>query len=143
MPVDPKSRFQEAREQAGLSQDQVAAQSGLEIGSSAIWDIERCAGDLENYSPAEIRKLCRLLAIPPIDLFAESFSEPPVSPEELVALIRQECVSRSITLEEFEDVVGWELKAFMDAPKRILEDMSVDGLKWLCDELRIDWRRTL
>jgi len=142
-PVDPRICFRKARERVGLSHDQVAAQSGLEIGSPAIWDIEQCKGDLENYSPAEIRKLCRLLGIPPAELFAESRSEPPLSPEELVELIRQECVSRGLTLEQFEDVVGWRLSACIDPPERLLENISIDGLQWLCRELWVDWRRAL
>jgi hypothetical protein len=35
------------------------------------------------------------------------------------------------------------LSACIDPPQRLLEDMTVDGLQWLCRELRIDWRRAL
>lgn len=27
--------------------------------------------------------------------------------------------------------------------KHLLEEITIQGLKWLCDELRIDWRRVL
>jgi hypothetical protein len=60
-----------------------------------------------------------------------------------VELIHQEFISRRITLEQFEDVVGWQLSPFMGAPKKLLEEMSIDGLQWLCNALRIDWRRAL
>jgi hypothetical protein len=142
-PVDPRIRFRDARERVGLSHDQVAAQSGLPIGAPAIWDIETHEGDLENYSPAEIRNFCCLLGISPAELFGERFSERPVSADELVKLIRQECVSRGLTLAQFEDVVGWRLSACIDPPERLIEDISIDGLQWLCRELRIDWRRAL
>ena len=94
----------------GLSHDQVAAQSGLSIGASAIWDIEACEGDLENYSPAEIRKLCSILGVQPVELFGGGSSEAPVSANELVQRIRDECLSRGLTLQQFEDVVGWALE---------------------------------
>jgi hypothetical protein len=34
---------------------------------------------------------------------------------------RQWCVARDITLEQFADVVGWQLSAYMDAPVRICD----------------------
>ncbi len=142
-PVAPRIRFRDARERVGLSHDQIVAQSGLPIGASAILDIEACEGDLENYSPADIRTLCKVLGISPAELFGESFSEPPVSTDELVKLIRQECLSRGLTLEQFEDVVGWRLSGCIEPPERLLEDISIHGLQWLCRELRIDWRRVL
>ena len=50
-------------------------------------------------------------------------------------------VRGGVTLEQFEDAVGWRLSACIEPPERLLEDMTVDGLQWLCRELHIDWRR--
>ena len=44
---------------------------------------------------------------------------------------------------QFEEVVGWSLGECIDAPGRLLDYLSVDGLQWLCRELRVDWRRAL
>jgi transcriptional regulator with XRE-family HTH domain len=140
--IGPHTRFREARERLGLSPDEVAAQCG--ISDAGIWDIEAIEGDLTAcYSPSEVQQFCRLLRIHPSELFGERISESAVSPEELVQRIHEECRSRGITLEKFGDVVGWELSACMDPPHRLLEDLNVDGLQWLCRELRIDWRRAL
>jgi hypothetical protein len=125
-----------------LSHDQVAAQSGLPLGASSIWDIEECERDMSNNSPAEVRKFCHVLGIRPAELFGES-PDPPVLAPELVSLIRKECASRRLTLEQFEDIVGWRLSACIEPPERLLEDISIDGLQWLCNELRIDWRSAL
>ncbi|HEX4342318.1 MAG TPA: hypothetical protein VH255_02950, partial [Verrucomicrobiae bacterium] len=73
----------------------------------------------------------------------EKINEPSISPTQLVQFIHDECRLRNITLEQFEDMVGWRLSACIHPPERLLEDMTVDGLKWLCRELRIDWRRAL
>jgi hypothetical protein len=88
-----------------------------------------------------VQKFCRVLGIRPVELFADSIPEPAVSAAELVRLIHAECDSRGITLEQFEDAVGWRLSACIEPPAYMLEDMTVDGLQWLCRELRIDWRR--
>ena len=76
-------------------------------------------------------------------MFAITTSEPVVSAIELVALIREECRKRGVTLEQFEDAVGWRLSQCMDPPERLLEDMTLDGLQWLCRELGIDWHRVI
>ena len=140
--VAPHIRFRDARERRGLSPDQVAAQSG--VTDAGVWDIEECEGDLTCcYSPRDVQKFCRVLGIRPVELFGEEISEPAVSGDELVRRIHKECRSRGITLEQFEDAVGWRLSACIEPPERLLEDMTVDGLQWLCRELRIDWRRAL
>jgi hypothetical protein len=84
-----------------------------------------------------------VLGIRPIELFADDITEPRVSADELVRQIHAECRSRGVTLEQFEDAVGWRLSACIEPPERLREDMTVDGLQWLCRELRVDWRRVL
>jgi transcriptional regulator with XRE-family HTH domain len=138
----PHIRFREAREPLGLSPDELAAKSG--VSDAGIWDIEAFEGDLTCcYSPADVRKFCRVLGIRPAELFGSEISEPPVSPRELERLIHEECRLRGVTLEQFEDAVGWRLSACIEPPERLLQDMTVDGLQWLCRELRIDWRRAI
>ena len=140
--INPRIRFREARERLGLNESELAIQSGLD--DSRVWDIETCEGDLTScYSPSDLRKLCHVMRIHPAELFGDNISEPDVSADELVQLIHKECILRKVTLEQFEDAVGWRLSACIEPPQRLLEDLSIDGLQWLCRELRIDWRRSL
>lgn len=135
-------RFREARERVGLSPKEVAERSG--VPHADVWEIEGLDGDLTCcYSPRQVQQLCSVIGIRPVELFADSVSEPPVSTDELARLIHAECRTRGVTLEQFEDVVGWRLTACIAPPEKLLEDMTVDGLQWLCRELRIDWRRVL
>jgi transcriptional regulator with XRE-family HTH domain len=136
----PHLRFREARERIGLSPDEVAARSGVD--SPSVWDLEEIEGEItSNYSPRDLQRLCNVIGIRPVELFADSIAESAVSADELVQRIQAECRSRSVTLEQFEDAVGWRLSACIEPPEKLLEDMTVDGLQWLCRELRIDWRR--
>ncbi|HEY0455333.1 MAG TPA: helix-turn-helix transcriptional regulator [Verrucomicrobiae bacterium] len=140
--VAPRIRFRAARERAGLSPTELASLSG--VSDAGIWDIEDCDGDLTScYSACDVQKFCRVLGIRAADLFGDSFSEPLVSPGELVRLIHEECHLRGVTLEQFEDAVGWRLSACIEPPEKLLEDITVDGLQWLCRELRMDWRRAI
>jgi transcriptional regulator with XRE-family HTH domain len=138
--TSPHIRFREARERAGLSIDEVASRSG--ISDLSIYDLEQFERDLTCcYSPKELQQLCDVIGISPIGLFGDTMSEAPVSVDELIGRIHEECKLRSITPEQFEDVVGWRLSECMQPPELLLEDITIDGLQWLCRELRIDWRR--
>ena len=140
--IEPHIRFRKARERLGLSPDEVASCSGH--SDSEIWDLEAIDDELTSvYSPKEVQQLCQALQIRPIELFADNFTEKAVSADEVVHLIHSECQVRGKTLEQFEDIVGWRLSACIEPPNLLLEDMSVDGLQWLCRELHIDWRRVI
>ena len=140
--VAPHIRIREARERLGLSPDEVAARSG--ISAPEVWDIEADEEELTCcHSPRELQQLCRVLGIRPVELFGGEVDQPAVSADELVQCIHTECRSRGIALEQFEDAVGWYLSKCMQPSERLLEDMSIDGLQWLCRELHIDWRRVL
>lgn len=135
-------RFQKFREQAGLTKDQAADQMGISL--ACLWDLETHDDEISCcYSPSEVRAFCRVLGIVPNELFGVDNAGPAVSAPELVELIHQECRWRGVTLEQFEDVVGWRLSACIDPPDKLLEDMTIDGLQWLCRELRIDWHRAI
>ena len=120
--INPRIRFREARERLGLNESELAIRSGLY--DAAIWDIEACEGDLTGgYSPSDLKKFCHVLRIHPVELFGEKISESEVSAEELVRLIHKECILRRVTLEQFEDTVGWRLSACIEPPQRLLEDI--------------------
>lgn len=138
----PHIRFREARERLGLSPDEVAKQSG--VSSAEIWDIEAYENELTFcHSPRAVQLFCRILRIQPVDLFGGVASGPAISPAELVELIREECRVRQVTLVQFEDVLGWRLTESMEPAERLLEDLTVDGLQWLCRALRVDWLRVI
>ena len=138
----PNLRFREARERLGLSPQEVAARSG--VSSSAVWDIEEIDDDLTScYSPRQLQQFCRVLAIHPVKLFADEISEPAVSAQDLARRIHEECHSRGVTLEQFENLVGWRLGACIKPAEKLLEDLTLDALQSVCRQLRIDWRRVL
>jgi len=134
-------RFRSFRERSGLSEQEAAGKMGISM--SCLWDIESFDGELSAcYSPEEVRSFCRVLGINPNELFGLP-KVPPISAAELVVLIREQCRERGMTLEQFEDVVGWRLSEYMDTPSKLLEEISVDGLQWLCKELSVEWQRAI
>lgn len=114
------------------------------VHSADVWEIEGLEDDLVCfYSARDLQQFCRVLNIRPIQLFGEEISEPAVSVEELVQRIHEECRSRGVTLEQFDDGIGGCLTKCVEPAERMLFDMKLDGLRWVCQELHIDWRRVL
>ena len=138
--TSPEFRFREFRERAGLSRNEAALQMG--ISSPQVWDIESCEDEISDcYSPSEVQTFCRVLGVRPIELFGGEVAGSPISAADLVRLIHEQCRSRGVTLEQFEDAVGWRLSACIEPPECLLGDITIEGLRWLCRELGIDWRR--
>lgn len=138
-PESISERMKKLRERAGLSVDEVAAKANVSPFHVEIPDEEFTC----DYSPADARRFCQALNARPSELFGGNSAEAAVSARELVQLIGAECRRRAITLEQFEDAVGWRLSQCMNPPERLLDELSLDGLQWLCRELGIDWRRVI
>ncbi len=138
-PESISERLRKLRERAGLSVEEVAARLKVSPFHVEIPDNEFTC----EYSPADARRFCQILKAPPSELFGVSTTEPPVSAGELVQLTGAECRKRSVTLEQFEDAVGWRLSQCMNPPERLFDEMSLDGLQWLCRELGIHWHRVI
>jgi transcriptional regulator with XRE-family HTH domain len=138
--TDPNAvRFREARERAGLSPDDAADRMG--ISSASLWDIECCAEELLIYSPARIRQFSDVLGISPRGLFGIESQAAPITARELIALIREHCRSRAITIEQFEDASGWRVAHNLDEPEKFLHDYDIEGIRDICGELGVDWQR--
>ncbi len=114
------------------------------LSLACIRDIEWFDDELFSvYSPNEVQQFCKVLGTEPSSLFGIETNELPVTAPELVQLIQAQCSSRAISLEQFEDAVGWTLSGMIDPPEKLLQNMSIDGLQDLCRELEIDWQRVI
>lgn len=138
-PGSISGRLQKLCETAGLSVEEVAEKMNVSPFHIEIPDDEFTC----EYSPADVRRFCQILKARPGELFGVTTSEPLVAADELVQLIGAECRKRDISLEQFEDAVGWRLSQCMNPPERLFDEMSLDGVQWLCRELRIDWHRVV
>jgi len=132
-------RLRQLRERAGLTLEEAAKRMKV-----SPWHIETNDAELTClYSPSDIRRFCAVLGARPSEVFGVTTIEPAVSASELVQRIHDECRRRGVTLEQFEDAVGWRLSQCMVPPERLFENMTLDGLQWLCRELEIDWHRVM
>jgi hypothetical protein len=116
----------------------------MDIPVDCIWDIETQEDELcTSYSPADIQSFCQVLGVRPADFFLIKQTEPPITAEQLASLIREHCRSHNLSLAAFEDAVGWDLSDSLDDPEMLFEDVSTEGLQWICKELGVDWHRII
>lgn len=140
--LSPSKRFQEFRERAGLTYDEVAKKMGLSI--PCVRDIESYEDEIYTlYSLRQIQGFCLILGVHPSELLCDKTDESPISAFDLVQKIRENCTSHQINLDQFEDTVGWHLGKMMDPPSLLLDEINIDGIQDLCRELGINWERVI
>lgn len=132
--------FKQARECAGLSAAEVAERAG--VSPECVHDLESYDDELiAIYSAAELQRFAAIFNVTPRDLLGIRGSLEPISCAELAAAIRQHCLNHGMAPETFGDAAGWEISKAVEIPQLFLTDYPIDGIKDLCDELAIDWRR--
>jgi hypothetical protein len=140
-----KEKLKQAREKKGWSIDETATQmSAAGITSrNNYYDIEQCGGELtSNCSLGEISRICNLLNIHPRDLFCDEILSQ-LTIKEVVEKIKEYCAKNKISVNQFEDVVGWRVESCFSNPNTALEEWTLDCLKDICQELQINWQRVI
>ena len=136
------ARLKRARESAGKSASEVAKLLGLTPRDYDEW--EAYEGELNMAtSLRQLSKIAGALGIRTSAIFDDSPSEgPPVHPEELCKRIRTHLDATGMSVEEFENRVGFEMAPALAAWSKVL-DWNLDCLRFVCKELGIDWRLAL
>jgi transcriptional regulator with XRE-family HTH domain len=140
----PAARLREARSRAGLPVPEAAAAAG--ISANELADLESDDDEVTTaVSLRALRALCRAVGMSLRDLFDPGHEAPasaPVSPDQLVARLRQVVRERGLTLNQLEDHLGVIIEPLLDDPAYLLT-YNVDTLRAICDATGIDWRTAL
>jgi len=141
--IESRRRLKHARETAGKGPQDLGSFVG---GTSNYHDIENCNGELYMApSLGELAALCLALGIKTRDVFdhrSPIVTEPSISPENLIARIKDYVSKNAISVAEFENRVGFEIGPSLNDTSKLM-DWTVDFLRWLCRELGLDWRLAL
>jgi transcriptional regulator with XRE-family HTH domain len=134
------ARFRAARTQAGLSIAQTATRTG--VSEASVWDLETYDDELmTTCSPARLLRFAEVFGVAPGELLGTEAHRDPVSASELASLIREHCRTSGISLDAFGDAAGWDVSKAADVPHLLLSDFPLDGIRDICQLLRIDWQR--
>src|SRR5262245_31922506 len=137
-------RFLRAREDLGLTREEVAAQWGQP--PSMYWDLE--FHDSEAFDVVSVQDLVTLAAILRVSVMHLLFGHEPSPPlptttyVEVVRRLNARMAERGLSADELSDLVGWSLTEYFDDPDRLAE-LPVFGLQSICKAVEVDWATTL
>lgn len=128
-----------ARIRAGKSKAEVAAHLGL----NAAWydDLEQRDDELAaTLTIFQAMDLAALLGVRLGDLFGDdALPGQPVAIIDLPERIREHLVSAGLSLDQFEDQVGWELGPFLASPVQVAAELPIAFFQALAATLGIHW----
>ena len=132
-------RIRTARIRAGKSKAEVAQRLGL----NAAWydDLERRDDELAaTLTIFQAMDLASLLGLRLSDLFGDgALPGQPVAIIDLPARIRAHLASAGLSLDQFEDQVGWELGPFLASPVKMAAELPIAFFQALAAPLGMHW----
>ena len=119
-----------------------AVAEALGINNNWCWDLEAYDNEItDTLTLKQVMKLAEILHVTPRHLLADEATTvitAVVEPAELANRVKDLLKSKAISLEEFEEQVGWELAWFLAAPDEVWERPAM-FLQALCDQIGINW----
>jgi transcriptional regulator with XRE-family HTH domain len=133
-------RIRFSRVRAGKSAQQVA--SALGLNEAWYGDLESHDDELEStLSLFQATQLASLLGVRLQDLVAGDAlpNAGSIGLVDLPSLIERHIAREGVSIEGFEDRVGWELRGFMQSPVAAAAELPIMFLRDLSEALDISW----
>jgi len=133
----PHIRLRLAREKLGQSPRETAEMAGINVES--YYDLESHSDEVTQVlSIREVMKLCRAVGMSLTELFGWKQDEhTTLHPAELQTMIKSYIQSKQITLEIFENRVGFCMSAFLSDPNNFYS-WNFDCLNAVCELVGIN-----
>jgi transcriptional regulator with XRE-family HTH domain len=133
------ANIRNARIRAGKSRAEAAAHLAL----NPAWydDLEQRDGELAaTLTLFQGVALAELFGLRLADLFGEAVpAGEPVALPDLPERIRAHAAATGISLDRFEEQLGWELGPFMDAPVQLATELPIVFFRALAEALGVHW----
>ncbi len=138
---DPVSPLAIAANSSGVSIEEIAAL--LDINLPWAWDLWTDKEDDEIYT-LTLGKLQSLVPRLHVEVTALVYESPGparrrASLDELAMDARVFCDTSKLSMDEFSDLVGWEMQVFFDRTDSAWEDWNLEWLKDVCGVLGLHW----
>jgi transcriptional regulator with XRE-family HTH domain len=137
--LTPGQRLEIFRNRAGKSEEETAQYLG--IYSSNYYDLERFDDDMGAVMTLEyLEQLGSFLKFRPVELFTD-VPVKPMNTGELVEYLEKHLKNTQMSMEEFEQRVGFTSLGNCLSDSRVIRTWCLDCLRYFCEELNIDWLR--
>ncbi|HTE42757.1 MAG TPA: hypothetical protein VK629_18190 [Steroidobacteraceae bacterium] len=114
-----------------------------DLGLNEAWysDLESSDDELAaTLTMFQAQQLASLLGVRLHDLLAESTgSDEKIALLDLPAMVAAHIAREAISIEEFEERLGWELQEFLESPVKVAAALPIVFLQALSRELGIHW----
>ena len=129
-----------ARGRAGISVSSLAAAVG--ITEPAGWDLLDQPSEVSMcLTLRQVAQLASALAVPPLSLVPDAPSAAqrhrPLS--ELADAVRDFCSAHHLSVDQFGENAGWDVRRFLEVPESALDDWCLDSLRGVCHTLDLHW----
>ena len=127
------------RVRAGKSASEVASQLGL--NESWYYDLEHYDDELATtLTLFQSMELASILGVRLRDLVnTDTWTDPSISLTELPPLIEVHVAKVGISIEQFEEQVGWELRELMQSPFKAISESPIIFVQAVAHQLSINW----
>lgn len=133
------SQIRNYRVRAGKSPGEVAAHLGL----NDAWysDLERYDNEfVSTLTLFQAMQLASLLDVWLHDLVGVSaLPDESISLMDLTSRVTAHVARKGISVEQFEDEIGWELRDFLQSPIKVASESPIIFLQAIAEHLGIDW----
>jgi len=140
MHTPAKELLKKIRERASLSVSQVSRCLG--ISEASYYDLEHFEDLYDCLSLREVLKLVHCLSVKPHVLFGDEHIQI-ITPDELLKAMQDILVIKKMSLSDFEELIGWDMKEFLDCPLKGAMNWNIDCAKDVCDAINLNWRALL
>ena len=125
------------REGASLSVAQVSQCLG--ISEASYYDLEHFDDLYHCLTLKQVMKLVSCLNIKPHVLFGDAEIRV-FTPEELLGAIQSNLVKKAVSLSDFEELIGWDIREFLNCPLAGAKNWNIDCARDVCDAVNLNWR---
>jgi len=129
-----------ARERASIDVPTLAAAVG--ITEPACWDLLDQPSEVSMcLTLRQLAQLASVLAVPPHSLVpdAPSSAQRHRTLSELADAVRDFCSAHHLSVDQFGEKAGWDVRRFLEAPDFALDDWCLDSLRGVCHALDLHW----
>jgi transcriptional regulator with XRE-family HTH domain len=136
-------RLQALRERAKKTIHQLAEETGLSI--AALFDLEETDDLYDTVSIGQVKRLARALDVKPSMFFGlapSSGNQKAIGLYQLPVLLREYLEAKRLSIDQFEDQVGYEVRHILADPGAI-HDWNIACLMAVASELGLRWHDLL
>jgi hypothetical protein len=129
-----------AQQRTGISVPSLAAAVG--ISEAACWDLLNQPREVSMcLTLRQLAHLASALGVSPLSLVpdATSTSERHRTLAELADAVRDFCAGHHLSVDQFGERAGWDVRRFLQAPDSALDDWCLDSMRDVCQAVDLHW----